>query len=199
MMRWLRKIIGKAKLSYDEIHSAIVEVEAVIKSHPFIFLMSEDVENPGCFLTFWWDTKCCVYPIISLTSHQKMDALKVHTSSSEKSNVPTKQCARALLEMMQKGMSAQLERFTCMDKETFTKPLAPPVNIGGIIWFMIKIILEDFFGRFHKLRNLLRMHACSITFQRLLQLIYPLAGSECHSTAGAAEPLNDWGGKSIIH
>ena len=44
--RCLRKMDGKAKFSYDEMHTAIVEIEAIVNSHPLTFLNSDDTEEP---------------------------------------------------------------------------------------------------------------------------------------------------------
>ena len=44
--RCLRKMIGQAKFSYDEMYTAIVEVEAIINSRPLTFLNSSDTEEP---------------------------------------------------------------------------------------------------------------------------------------------------------
>ena len=39
-------MIGQARFSYDEIHTATVEVEAIINSRPLTFLHSDDTEEP---------------------------------------------------------------------------------------------------------------------------------------------------------
>eukprot|EP00731_Ephydatia_muelleri_P009272 Em0004g1610a len=44
--RCLRKVIGKAKLSYDELMTTLVEVEATLNSRPISYLSSEDFEEP---------------------------------------------------------------------------------------------------------------------------------------------------------
>ena len=44
--RCLRKIIGQAKLTYDELHTAIVEIEMVINSRPLSYISQEDLEEP---------------------------------------------------------------------------------------------------------------------------------------------------------
>lgn len=44
--RCLRKIVGRASFNYDEMHTAVVEIEAIINSRPLTFLSSEDVEEP---------------------------------------------------------------------------------------------------------------------------------------------------------
>ena len=44
--RCLRKMVGQAKFSYDEMHTAIVEIEAIINSRPLTFLNSDDPEEP---------------------------------------------------------------------------------------------------------------------------------------------------------
>ena len=39
-------MVGEAKFSYDEMHTAIVEIEAIIISRPFTYLNAEDTEKP---------------------------------------------------------------------------------------------------------------------------------------------------------
>ena len=43
--RCLRKIIGRAGLTYDEINTVIVEVECVLHSRPFTYVSAEDQEE----------------------------------------------------------------------------------------------------------------------------------------------------------
>ena len=44
--RCLRKVIGTARLSYDELLTVVTEVEAVLNSRPLTYVSSEDVEEP---------------------------------------------------------------------------------------------------------------------------------------------------------
>ena len=46
MKRCLKKIIGKATLSYDELLTVVTEVEMVLNSKPLSYLSSEDIEEP---------------------------------------------------------------------------------------------------------------------------------------------------------
>ena len=43
--RCLRKIIGRASLTYDEINTVIVEVECVLNSRPLTYVSTEDQEE----------------------------------------------------------------------------------------------------------------------------------------------------------
>ena len=44
--RCLRKIVGWAKLNYDELLTAVTEVESIINSRPLSYITSEDLEEP---------------------------------------------------------------------------------------------------------------------------------------------------------
>ena len=44
--RCLRKIIGQARLTYDEMTTALVEVEAVLNSRPLIYVAMDDLDEP---------------------------------------------------------------------------------------------------------------------------------------------------------
>ena len=44
--RCLHKVVGRAKFSYDEMHTPIVEIETIINSQPMGYLDSDDLEQP---------------------------------------------------------------------------------------------------------------------------------------------------------
>ena len=44
--RCLKKTVGKAKLTYDELLTALTEVEAIVNSRPISYFSSEDLEEP---------------------------------------------------------------------------------------------------------------------------------------------------------
>ena len=46
MKRCLRKFVGQAQFKFDEMHTAFVEIEGNINSHPISYLDSNDVEEP---------------------------------------------------------------------------------------------------------------------------------------------------------
>ena len=46
-MKWcLKKTTGQAKLSYDELLTALVEVEMVLNSRPITYVSSDDMDEP---------------------------------------------------------------------------------------------------------------------------------------------------------
>ena len=46
MKRPLRKILGQAKFSYDELNTALIEVEAIVNSRPLTYITSDELEEP---------------------------------------------------------------------------------------------------------------------------------------------------------
>ena len=44
--RCLRKIVGRAKLSYEELLTVIIEVEGIVNSRPISYISSSDLEEP---------------------------------------------------------------------------------------------------------------------------------------------------------
>ena len=44
--RCLRKMIGQAKFNFDELHTSIVEVEAILNSRPLSYITPTDMEEP---------------------------------------------------------------------------------------------------------------------------------------------------------
>ena len=39
-------MVGRAKFSYDEMHTAIVEIEAIVNSRPLAYIYPDDLEQP---------------------------------------------------------------------------------------------------------------------------------------------------------
>ena len=44
--RSLRKVLGSARVSYEELQTLLTEIECTINSQPLTFVSSEDVEEP---------------------------------------------------------------------------------------------------------------------------------------------------------
>ena len=44
--RCLRKVVGRAKFSYEELLTAVVEIESILNSRPLSFIASSDLEEP---------------------------------------------------------------------------------------------------------------------------------------------------------
>ena len=50
MKQYLRKTIGKARLSYDELLTKTTEVEMILNSRPILYVSTEDIEEPSHLL-----------------------------------------------------------------------------------------------------------------------------------------------------
>ena len=46
MKHCLKKTVGRAKFSYDELVTAVIEVEDVINSRPLTYVTADDLEEP---------------------------------------------------------------------------------------------------------------------------------------------------------
>ena len=46
MKRCLRKLVGRAKLSYDELYTSVTEVEAILNSRPLTYISASDLDEP---------------------------------------------------------------------------------------------------------------------------------------------------------
>ena len=44
--RYLKRIIGRARLSYEELFTVVCEIEAVLNSRPLLYVSSEDFDEP---------------------------------------------------------------------------------------------------------------------------------------------------------
>jgi len=45
MKQYLRKTVGRAKLSYDELLTTLAEVEMILNSRPLSYISSDDTEE----------------------------------------------------------------------------------------------------------------------------------------------------------
>ena len=66
--RCLRKFVGQAKFSLDELHTAVVEVESIINSRPLTYLSPSDLEEP--LTPSYLITRKCVISLPDNLSYQ---------------------------------------------------------------------------------------------------------------------------------
>ena len=45
MKRCMRKLVGRAKLSYDELYTAVTEFEAILNSRPLTYVSASDLDE----------------------------------------------------------------------------------------------------------------------------------------------------------
>ena len=66
MKRCLRKTVGKAKLTLDELNTVVVQVEAILNSRPISYVSSEDLEEPLTPSHLFTGYRLLAYPIVQL-------------------------------------------------------------------------------------------------------------------------------------
>ena len=96
----LRKIIGQAKFSYDELNTALVEVKAILNSHPLTYVSFDDSEEPltpshllvGCRLLSLPDDLCYIVD-------NDDDEFTATDDTLQKSKTP-QQCDKPFLESL---------------------------------------------------------------------------------------------------
>ena len=54
-------MLGQAKFSRDEMHTALVEIEAILNSRPLSYINSDETEEPLTPLISWWEEELWVY------------------------------------------------------------------------------------------------------------------------------------------
>jgi hypothetical protein len=61
--RLIRKIVGTAKLTFDEMMTATIEVESVLNSRPLTYIVSEEMMEPLALLICFVEEGCQYYLI----------------------------------------------------------------------------------------------------------------------------------------
>ena len=195
--RCLKRVIGSARLSYDELLTVIAEVEAILNSRPLSYVSSEDLDEP-------------LTPSHLLTGHRLISLPDPFISNEDPDYVATS--APNVLSRLMQHLTAILDHFwqrwkreyltelreshRFAHKETATNP--KPVSIGDIVlihdedhprifWKMGKI--EDLVkGADGVVRGaIVRSGSKLALLKRPIQRLFPLEvssnpGSTCPST-----------------
>ena len=61
--RCLKKTVGNARLTYDELLTSVTEVEMILNSRPLSYVLSDAIEEPITPSHLLSDTESLVYPI----------------------------------------------------------------------------------------------------------------------------------------
>lgn len=199
--RCLKKMIGRARLTFDELLTMVTEVEAILNSRPLSYLSSDDMDEvitPSHFLTG--------RRVLSIP-----DGLHAKKGEEEDPEVTSKDLTRrmnhlnGLLNHFWKRWKVEylLELRDCHRYNT-GHPDAKPVSVGDIVlvhdeqprgfWRLAKVI-ETVPGHDGQIRGaILRVAGTTrpSTLRRPLQLLYPLEVKERQADSGefptATEP-----------
>ena len=129
--RCLRKMVGQASFSYDELLTAVVEIEAIINSRPLTHISSEDQEEP---LTP--SHLLCGYRLLSLPEHltycRPLDDEDFEVAPSEATR-RVKHLHNALNHWWRRWRQEYLLELRESHRYSRGKEPAPAVEVGDIV------------------------------------------------------------------
>ena len=110
MKRCLKKTIGKARMTYDELHTVLVEVEAILNSRPLLFVFRGYGRTPHTHSSV--DRSPSVYTLpdpVTCSSDLEFEETDA-VGESESSNTTSEPGCGALLEAMEVGILSETQR-----------------------------------------------------------------------------------------
>ena len=120
--RCLHKVVGRAKFSYDEIHIAIVEIEAIVNNRPLSYIHPDDLEQPLMHSHLLVGRTLLSLPDYLNHLEPEDDADFELRAVTSKANQVSQQFDKPFLEEMRTRVSSQPER------------QSPPAKTQGFQW-----------------------------------------------------------------
>lgn len=183
--RCLKKIIGRAKLNYDELLTAVTEAEMIINSRPLTYISSDDVEAPLTPAHFLMGRRTLSVPDSLL--YQGEDDDDDVTVTHEQLNKQMRHLNVVLNQFWKRWQREYLLELREAHRYTSSNSGASAVSIGDIVlvhddkprgFWRLARIKNVITGKDGQIRGaILRVSSekgHSTTLQRPLQRLYPL-------------------------
>jgi hypothetical protein len=206
--RCLRKMVGRSRLTLDELHTAVVEIESIINSRPLSYISASDMEEPLTPSHLLIGRRVLNLPDHLGSSHDPEG--EEFTVNPNQLSERMKRLGGALNHFWKRWRTEYLTELREAHRQSRpSQPTGPSITKGDVVivhddnlprglWKLGKV--EELFpGRDGKIRGAAvklpstgRQHS---TLNRPIQLLYPLeVGGGCNHPTGAipgdtAEPL----------
>lgn len=188
--RCLRKMVGRSRLSLDELYTALTEVESIINSRPLSYISSNDLEEPLTPSHLLMGRRVLSMPDhLSLTIDPNDEDFTANPTSTQLSD-RVKRLNGALnyfwsrwrdeylLELRDAHRNANRGRVPCSSVSVGDMVVVHDASLPRGFWKLGKI-KEVIPGRDGRVRGaVVRLSSGSVVLRRPIQLLYPL---EVHS------------------
>lgn len=186
--RCLKKMIGRAKLSYDELLTAVIEVEMIINSRPLSYISSDDIEEPLTPAHFLTGRRTLSVPDSLCCGQEADDDVQITPAQLNKRMRHLNTTLNQFWKRWKEEYLLELREF---HRYSMGNPEAVPISVGDIVlihddkprgfWRMARV-QETVIGRDGHTRGaVLRVAGKNhpTVLQRPLQRLYPLEINCC--------------------